>query len=64
MLPIHDLEDAIFTESMSTLGNIGVIERLEADDTFSVLAYDPVYTDSNGFVKPGLLFLETGRVLR
>ena len=38
MLAIHHLQDAVFAESVSTFGYVGVIEGLKADDALGKLA--------------------------
>ena len=51
MLPVHHLMNAILAESVSTLGDIRVIECLKADHTLCVLAYYFVHTDPNRFIE-------------
>ena len=40
MLPVDHLSDAVLAERVATLGDVGVIECLEADDALSELADD------------------------
>ena len=45
VLSINNFLDALLAESMATLGDIWVIKGLEADNAFSKLPDDLIYTD-------------------
>lgn len=50
MLSVHDFEDAGFAKRVATLGDVGVVEGLEANDALGKFAHDLINADLDLFV--------------